>query len=212
MRRTKVLLANREHPEKLESDNPKATVCSGWDCPGTASYTLMMHFSVREWEIAGAAAGVAAIGGALWWLLTRRRPTEAELEHGRRELLVGYGRIVDGVLMDHFQIESETGETREMLLYHYEISGVTYECSQDVTALGDVVDPALVRVGMPCSVRYQPGSPENSILVAERWNGIRETIPAMWLVPFNAPFNSSINTSLTANPAVPKQNMHAMAG
>lgn len=156
----------------------------------------MVHISVREWEIAGAAAAVAVIGGALWWLLTRRKPSEDELERARRELLVGYGRIVDGILLDHFQIENdENGETREMLLYHYEISGVVYECSQDVTLLSDIVDPKRVRVGMPCSVRYQPGSPENSLLVAERWNGIRETIPAIWLVP-----------------PVSKQNRHALAG
>ncbi|HTJ29666.1 MAG TPA: hypothetical protein VL346_04170 [Acidobacteriaceae bacterium] len=155
----------------------------------------MVYFSVREWEMAGAAAGIAAVSGALWWLLARRRPTEDQLEHQRRELLVGYGRIVDGILLDHFQIEAEDGRTREMLLYHYEISGVTYECSQDVTTLGDFVDPTRVRVGMPCSVRYQPGSPENSLLVSERWNGIRETIPAIWLVP-----------------PIPKQNKHALAG
>ena len=155
--------------------------------------------------MAGAAAGAAVVAGALWWLLTRRRPTVDELEQARRELLVGYGRIVDGMLLDHFQVEMADGRMREMLLYHYEISGVVYECSQDVTMLGELVDPARVRVGMPCSVRYQPGSPENSLLVAERWNGIRETIPAIWLVPLNS-------NPLVSNPSVPKQNRHALAG
>ena len=81
------------------------------------------------------------------------------------------------MLLDAFQIENEHGETREMLLYQYEISGVNYECSQDVTLLGEVVDPRTVKVGMPCSIRYQPGIPENSILVAERWSGLRDGVP-----------------------------------
>ena len=143
----------------------------------------MVHLSVREWEIAGAAAGAALLGAIAVWMLTRKRPTADELEEARRNLLMDFGRIVDGMLLDHFQIEAEDGVTREMLLYHYEISGVTYECSQDVTLLREVVDPARVKVGMPCSIRYQPGIPENSVLVTERWSGIRETIPAIWLVP-----------------------------
>lgn len=167
----------------------------GLGCFGGFIPIQMIHLSIREWEIAGAAAGAAILGGVAFWLLTRKRPTADELEHARRDLLIGYGRIVDGILLDQFQIDAEDGRTREMLLYQYEISGVTYECSQDVTTLSDVVDPKRVRVGMPCSIRYQPGSPENSILVAERWSGIRETIPAIWLVP----------------PA-PNKNRHALAG
>jgi hypothetical protein len=41
----------------------------------------------------------------------------------------------------------------------------------------DVVDPAEVRAGFPCSVRYMPGSPQNSIVVAEEWSGLRVTLP-----------------------------------
>jgi hypothetical protein len=147
---------------------------------------MMVQISVREWQIAGAAAGAALAGGAVWWLLTRKRPTPEELEAARRASLLSFGRIVDGMLLDAFQIENEHGETREMLLYQYEISGVNYECSQDVTLLADVVDPRTVKVGMPCSVRYQPGIPENSILVAERWSGLRDGVPVTWIAPADA--------------------------
>ncbi len=37
-----------------------------------------------------------------------------------------------------------------------------------------VVDAAKVRAGFPCTVRYQPGNPQNSIVVAEEWTGLRE--------------------------------------
>jgi hypothetical protein len=157
----------------------------------------MIQISVREWQIASVAAGVALAAGATLWLLTRKHPTADELERERRQMLVNFGRIVDGMLLDSFQIsEDETGDTRNMLLYQYEISGVVYECSQDITALADILDPAKVKIGMPCSIRYQPGSPENSILVAERWSGLRDGVPVMW-IPQPDPQRSSkpINSS-----------------
>jgi hypothetical protein len=143
----------------------------------------MVQISVREWQIAGVVAGAALAGGAVYWLLHRKRPTADELELERREMLLSFGRIVDGMLLDGFQITADDGTTRDMLLYQYEISGVNYECSQDITQLGDVLDPAAIKIGMPCSIRYQPGSPENSILVSERWSGLRDGVPVMWLNP-----------------------------
>jgi hypothetical protein len=139
----------------------------------------MTHISGREWQIVSVAAGVAVAAGAALWLLTRKRPTADELEEARRQTLVNFGRIVDG-----------------MLLYQYEISGVTYECSQDITLLASILSPANVKVGMPCSIRYQPGSPENSILVAERWSGLRDGVPVMWIAPPDPPRKTvSLNSS-----------------
>jgi hypothetical protein len=43
--------------------------------------------------------------------------------------------------------------------------------------IGSIVDPARVRAGFPCTVRYQPGNPQNSIVVAEGWSGLREGLP-----------------------------------
>jgi hypothetical protein len=60
-----------------------------------------------------------------------------------------------------------------MLEYSYRIGGVEYECSQDITLMREVVNPAEVRAGFPCSVRYLPGAPQNSIVVAEHWSGLR---------------------------------------
>jgi|SRR5882762_1294566 len=145
----------------------------------------MVQISVREWQIAGVAAGVALAAGAVFWWLNRKRPTLDEVEHERRQMLLSYGRIVDGMLLDGFQVRAEDGSTRDMLLYQYEISGVTYECSQDITPLAHILDPAQIKIGMPCSIRYQPGIPENSILVAERWSGLRDGVPVMWISPMD---------------------------
>ena len=150
----------------------------------------MVQISLREWQIAGAAAGAAVAAGAVYWWFHRKRPTADELEYERRQSLVGFGRIVDGMLLDGFQVTGGDGSTRNMLLYQYEISGVSYECSQDITLLIEIVDPASVKIGMPCSIRYQPGSPENSILVAERWSGLREDAYVPWPTPIQ-PFNPS---------------------
>ena len=119
--------------------------------------------------------------GALVWLLGHHRPTAEEIERERRLRLVSYGRLVDGILLDliesdHIEAASiaATGSTaRLMLLYQYEIAGVNYECAQDISALRDMLPPGQVQVGLPCSVRYQPGSPENSIVLAETWSGLR---------------------------------------
>jgi hypothetical protein len=146
----------------------------------------MIHISVREWQIASIAAGTALAAGAALWLLTRKRPTADQLEQQRRQSLVNFGRIVDGMLLDGFQVTADDGVSRHMLLYQYEISGVVYECSQDITALAGILDPARIKIGLPCSIRYQPGSPENSILVAERWSGLRDGVPVMWIAPPDA--------------------------
>jgi hypothetical protein len=144
----------------------------------------MVQITVREWQIAGVATGVALTAAAAVWWMNRKKPTADELERERRQMLFNYGRIVDGSLLDGFQItaedESGTQSVREMLLYQYEIAGVIYECSQDITTLIDIFDPATIKIGMPCSIRYQPGSPENSILVSERWSGLREGLPVVW--------------------------------
>jgi hypothetical protein len=36
-----------------------------------------------------------------------------------------------------------------------------------------------VRAGFPCSVRYQPGNPQNSIVIAEGWTGLRVGLPVL---------------------------------
>jgi hypothetical protein len=161
----------------------------------------MIQITLREWQIASVAAALAVSVGAALWLLNRKRPTAEELEQARRQMLVNFGRIVDGMLLDCFQVtaDNETGATRDMLLYQYEISGVVYECSQDVTALAQILDPAKVKIGMPCSIRYQPGSPENSILVAERWSGLRDGVPILWMA--SSPKDFSVQPGQQPGPA-----------
>lgn len=83
------------------------------------------------------------------------------------------------MLLDAYEVEAEDGASRTMLLFNYRIGGVDYECSQDITGLRGVVDAAEVRAGFPCTVRYQPGNPQNSIVIAEGWTGLRAGLPQL---------------------------------
>ena len=144
--------------------------------PGLPSMNL---HDPKLWEITAAAIALASAAAISAWLIFRKRPTPDEIELARRLFLTQSGRIVDGTLLDLTEVPGPTGGILSMLLYEYRIGGVDYECSQDITLLGDVVSPAHISVGFPCSVRYQPGSPQNSIVVAERWSGIRASIPVL---------------------------------
>ncbi len=145
----------------------------------------MTRLNAHAWEIAAAvifAAGLLAVG---LWLLLRKRPTPEEIERARRRLLAHSGRLVDGMLLDICEVEAPTKSKNEpprtltMLLYSYRIGGVDYEASQDITDMSRVVDAAQVRAGFPCSARYLPGNPHNSIVVAEEWSGLRAGLPVL---------------------------------
>jgi hypothetical protein len=129
------------------------------------------------WEIAATVTPLVALSGTVVWLKFRRRPTSDEIEAARRKFLVQSGRLVDGMLLDECGVPAEDGRTLRMLFFNYRIGGVDYECSQDISAMGAVVNSEQVRPGFPCTVRYQPGNPQNSIVVAEGWTGLREGLP-----------------------------------
>ena len=133
--------------------------------------------SINPWEIAAGLVVLAALVALVLWLVFSKRPTPEELERARRQLLVQTGRIVDGMLLDVCEIEAEDARTLTMLLFSYRNGGVNYECSQDITDMPGVVDVSQVRAGFPCSVRYQPGNPQNSIVIDEQWSGLRIGLP-----------------------------------
>jgi hypothetical protein len=144
----------------------------------------MILLKADAWPIAVGAALVAAFVLGLW-LLLRKRPTPEEQERARRQFLAHSGRLVDGMLLDICEVEApgrsrnDPSRTLTMLVYSYRIGGVDYESSQDITDMRGVVNAEEVRAGFPCSARYQPGNPQNSIVVAEEWSGLRAGIPVL---------------------------------
>lgn len=160
----------------------------------------MSLLSDNSWEIAGGLATVVVLGAAVAWLALRRRPTEDELEQKRRSFLVQSGRLVDGMLLDIAEMEGEDGRTLTLIIFNYRISGVDYECSQDITGIRSLLDQAEVRIGYPCTVRYQPGNPQNSIIIAENWSGLRANLPKV----------RSIHERETENEGIGKNKEHGI--
>ena len=129
--------------------------------------------SVNPWELAASLVVLGAVPAVVFFYSKRKRQSAVELETARRAFLVQSGRIVDGTFLDGAEVEAEDGRTLNMLLFQYRIGGVDYQCSQDITELAELIDLTEVRSGFPCSIRYQQGNPQNSIVVAERWSGLR---------------------------------------
>ena len=147
----------------------------------------MFGITLRETQLASGITVVAAMGiaSAVYWM-SRKRPSPDELERDRRDALVQKGRIIDATVLDISEVspeESDRALGMQLILYQYDVAGVTYECSQDVTLLQHVVDIHKIRLSFPASVRYDPHNPGNSLIVAENWSGLRDTANSIPLHP-----------------------------
>ena len=119
-----------------------------------------------------AGSTVAAAVGAYWWMRSRRKtPEQREIE--RRSRLSVMGRITDGTVLDVHEVSND-GHVIQLVSYSYDVAGVSYEASQDITNLRHRVDVHNCRIGLPASIKYDPHNPGNSIVVAEGWMGLRQ--------------------------------------
>jgi len=130
--------------------------------------------SARLYPIIVFGAAAAIVGYAL---LSRKSKKPAEqLERERRMLLTLGGRIIDGNVIDVLELEeSESGQQMILLVYKYDVAGVTYEASQDVTHLRQFIDLYSCRLGLPASVKYDPHNPGDSLVISETWSGLRKS-------------------------------------
>jgi len=109
------------------------------------------------------------------YLLLRRKPKSPEdIERERREWLDQIGRITDGTVIDVQELRAEEHKAATLLIFQYDVAGVSYEASQDVTYLRQRINLHSCRLGLPTSVRYDPQNPGNSIVVSEKWMGLRQ--------------------------------------
>jgi hypothetical protein len=117
--------------------------------------------------------GVALL--ATYAFLRRKPKTADDLERERRTWLERTGRITDGTVIDVQELAvAENHHAATMLIYHYDVAGVSYECSQDVTYLRHWINLHSCRLGLPTSVKYDPQNPGNSLVVSENWMGLRQ--------------------------------------
>ena len=116
----------------------------------------------------------------IYFFLRRKPKSPEELERERREWLDRVGRITDGTVIDVQEMtvngskKSSAPRAATLLIYHYDVAGVSYEASQDVTYLRQWINLHSCRLGLPTSVRYDPQNPGNSIVVSEKWMGLRQ--------------------------------------
>jgi len=136
--------------------------------------------SLRYYPIVVVGASAALLGYAL--LSRKSKKSPEQLEYERRTELTHGGRIIDGNIIDVHELEDdETKRQMILLVYSYDVAGVTYEASQDVTHLRQFIDLYSCRLGLPASVRYDPHNPGDSIVISETWSGLRK--PAIRLKP-----------------------------
>ena len=111
-------------------------------------------------------AGVLVLAGAIFGFRAWRnsRVTPEERERRRRASLVARGKMGDATI---------TEIRGELLFYSYDVRGVEYIASQDLTLLKEYLPTDLSVLIGAVSVRYDPKNPANSIVLAEDWTGLR---------------------------------------
>jgi hypothetical protein len=123
---------------------------------------------MREDAAAYIAAGAAVVlvVAIVWraWLL--RRPPAEELERRRRLSLNNVGKMADAMVLDVLESTIE---------YSYDVRGVGYTATQDVSMLQERLPEHRISVAGPAAVKYDPRNPANSIVICEDWSGLRHT-------------------------------------
>src|SRR5512142_2570548 len=100
-------------------------------------------------SVAGLAVASAGVG---YWLRSRRKSPE-ERERERRARLTNWGRVTDGTVTDVQELSANGSGAVQLLIYNYDVAGVSYEASQDITHLRQFIDLHSCRLGLPASIK-----------------------------------------------------------
>ncbi len=128
---------------------------------------------LRWLPLLGGGAAVLAIAASL--AMARNRKTPEQRERERRDRLNKRGRITVGNILDVQELHNNGHGSLQLLIYQYDVAGVSYEASQDVTHLRQYIDLHACKMGLPTSIRYDPKNPGDSMVVSEYWSGIYQT-------------------------------------
>jgi hypothetical protein len=112
--------------------------------------------------------GLACLAGGAallaMWRAVRSRLSPEKREQRRRLDINLNGRLGDALLTECHE---------DTLYYTYDVRGVHYTASQDISALRDQLPDAPERLGGMVNMKYAAQNPANSILVCEEWSGLR---------------------------------------
>jgi len=134
--------------------------------------TLVARHPLTRVDLAVVVGGIVVIAGAAYLFRGRKKGPE-ELEKERRTWINSIGRITDGNVIDVQELNGNGQRPAQLIVYQYDVAGVSYEASQDITYLRQTINLHSCRLGIPTSVKYDPHNPGNSIVVAETWMGLR---------------------------------------
>lgn len=105
---------------------------------------------------APAIVGLAAAGG-LVWLFERRRRIRLHVN----------GRLTEVTIF-----HADAG----ILQYGYEIGGVAYDTTQDISTLLDYLPRPAEQLLGTAVAKYDPNNPANSIIMCEHWLGFKKRL------------------------------------
>jgi hypothetical protein len=97
--------------------------------------------------------------------MRRKKPTPAELEARRRQWLATNGKLGGGEIVEVHE---------DLISYMYDIRGINYSSSQDVSALQNYLPADRWSIVGGVGVRFDPRNPANSIVISESWTGLRQ--------------------------------------
>ena len=128
--------------------------------------------------IAVAGSAAASLTGFWVWRTVRRwrQKNPDEIERLRRLEVNACGRIGVGRIVE-LAPPVANGPVGPVLLYDYEVAGVTYEAAQDLSCCPEIAAAAPFLPGQTTNVKYDPKRPTNSILACETWCGIPDLEP-----------------------------------
>ena len=112
----------------------------------------------------GLAIAVAAVV-AVTILLLRKKESPEERERLRRLTVYKEGRVFEGLVTD---------VDEQLIHFSYNVSGVEYQATQDISALRYMLPSAVHLVIGPTSLKYLVNNPANSIVLCEEWTGLRQ--------------------------------------
>ena len=94
-----------------------------------------------------------------------KRNSPERREQRRRLFVNREGRLGEAMIIDVIG---------DMLIYQYEISGVDYTGSQDVSSLRQFLPAGFDRLIGQVVIKYLQRNPANSIVLCEVWSGLRD--------------------------------------
>jgi hypothetical protein len=133
---------------------------------------LLVPGGAIEISLLGALAIVLMAVGT--WVFLSARLTAAQREKRRRLTVNRTGRMGDANIND----------VRDyVLFYSYELRGVAYATSQDVSEFKHLLPAETSQLIGPVEIKYTPNNPANSIIISEQWSGLRPIAPQVQGIP-----------------------------